>query len=130
MDTTQAESVGLMSRSSDWGTQNVFGNAATSQLVDDLLELQAVFAMERSWCQPSPVVSPERVRAMQVQGTLTSEKRDEHRATLAKLRAIHDRHRVPTSEGERQLLQIAQWVLSQWTPENLTLLEQPPSILK
>ena len=40
--------------------QEVFGNATTPQLVDDLLELQAAFAMERSWCQPSPVVSPER----------------------------------------------------------------------
>ena len=67
---------------------------------------------------------------MKVQGTLTSEKQDEYRATLAKLRAIHDRHRVPTSEGERQLLQIAQWVLAQWNPENQALLEQTPSTSK
>ena len=110
--------------------QEVFGNAATSQLVDDLLELQAVFAMERSWCQPSPVVCPERVRAMKVQGTLTSEKRDEYRATLTKLRAIVERHREAKSEGERQLLQIARWVLAQWTSENQALLEQTPSTLK
>lgn len=103
--------------------QEVFGSAAAPQLVEDLLELQAVFAMERSWCQPSPVVCPERVRAMKAQGTLTSEKQDAYRVTLAKLRAIQDRHRAPTSEGESQLLQIVQWVLSQWTPENLTLLE-------
>ena len=30
-----------------------FGEALTPQLVDDLLELQAVFATERTWCQPS-----------------------------------------------------------------------------
>ena len=35
------------------------------------LELQAVFAMERSWCQPWPVVCP-RGRGMKAQGTLTS----------------------------------------------------------
>ena len=110
--------------------QEVFGNVTTSQQIDDLLELQAVFAMERSWCQPSPVVCPERVRAMQVQGTLTSEKRDEYRATLTKLRAIVERHREATSEGERQLLQIARWVLTQWTPENQALLEQTLSTLK
>ena len=108
--------------------QEVFGDAATSQLVDDLLELQAMFATERSWCQPSPVVCPERVRAMKVQGMLTSDKRDEYRATLTKLRAIDERHQEAKSEGERQLLQIARWVLTQWTPENQALLEPTPSL--
>ncbi len=110
--------------------QEVFGDAATSQLVDDLLELQAMFATERSWCQPSPVVCPERVRAMKVQGMLTSDKRDEYRATLTKLRAIDERHQEAKSEGERQLLQIARWVLTQWTPENQALLEPTPSTVK
>ena len=44
--------------------REVFGEASTPQAVDDLLELQAAFATERTWCQPSPLVSPERVRAM------------------------------------------------------------------
>ena len=30
--------------------------------------LQAVFAIDRTWCQPSPVVSPDRVRAMASRG--------------------------------------------------------------
>ena len=67
---------------------------------------------------------------MKVQGMLTSEKRDEYRATLTKLRAIVERHREATSEGERQLLQIARWVLTQWTPENQNLLEQTLSTSK
>ena len=67
---------------------------------------------------------------MKGQGTLTSEKRDEYRATLTKLRAIVERHREATSEGERQLLQIARWVLAQWNPENQTLVEQTPSTSK
>ena len=61
---------------------------STPQAVDDLLELQAVFATERTWCQPSPLVSPERVRAMKDRGELTPEKRAEYRAALDRLRAI------------------------------------------
>lgn len=105
--------------------EEVFGTAATPQLVSDLLELQAVFAQERSWCQASPVVCPDRVRAMKEQGTLTAAQQDVYRAALARLRTIRDRHREPASEGERQLREIVDWVLSQWTPENLVLLEQP-----
>lgn len=94
--------------------REIFGNASTPQSVDDLLELQAVFASERTWCQPSPVVSPERVRAMNDQGRLTVQKRGEYRAALAGLRAMHQRHRDARSEGQRELLRIAQWVLKQW----------------
>lgn len=58
--------------------REVFGDAASPQDVDDLLALQAIFATERTWCQPAPVVCPERVRAMKAQGTLTPKKRDEY----------------------------------------------------
>ena len=86
--------------------REVFGDAATSQGVDDLLDLQAIFAMERTWCQPSPVVCPERVRAMKAQGTLTPKKRDEYRAALIKLKVMEVWHREAKSEGERQLHRI------------------------
>ena len=52
--------------------RETFGEASTPQLVDDLLTLQAVFATERTWCQPSPLVCPERVRAMKDTGELTA----------------------------------------------------------
>ena len=66
---------------------------ADPQAVDDVLELQAAFAFERTWCQPSPLVSPERVRAMKDRGDLTPKKRAEYRAALDRLRAIEGRHR-------------------------------------
>ena len=44
--------------------RDLFGAASTPQAVDDVLELQAAFNSERTWCQPSPLASPERVRAM------------------------------------------------------------------
>src|SRR5262249_55089804 len=91
--------------------KDVFGEAATEQAVDDLLELQAVFATERTWCQPSPVVSPDRVRAMAAQDKLTPQKRAEYRAARDRLRRIEGRHREPRSDGEKELHRIARWVI-------------------
>jgi hypothetical protein len=106
--------------------REVFGNTSTPQLVQDLLEIQAIFAMERTWCQPSPVVCPDRVRAMKAQGRLTPQKQGEYRAALVKLRAMEERHREAKSEGEQQLHRIASWVLRQWEGENQALLEWTP----
>jgi hypothetical protein len=104
--------------------KEVLGEVATEQSVDDLLELQAVFAMERTWCQPSPVVSPDRVRAMESQGKLTPPKRAEYRAALGRLRDIERRHRELKSDGERELHRIAGWVIDQWRADG-KLLEDP-----
>ncbi len=104
--------------------REVFGVASTPQAVDDLLELQAIFAAERTWCQPSPPVSPERVRAMKTQGSLTTQKRAEYRAALDRLREIEARHRGPKSEGEKELGRVARWVLDRWQGEG-TLLREP-----
>jgi hypothetical protein len=104
--------------------REVFGEAVTERLVDDLLEVQAAFANERTWCQPSPVVSPDRVRAMKAQGRLTPRKRAEYRAVLERLRQIVQRHHEPKSDGERELLRIARWVIDEWQRE-ADLLEEP-----
>jgi hypothetical protein len=103
----------------------VYGEAATEQAIDDLLELQAVFASERTWCQPSPVVSPDRVRAMAAQGKLTPRKRSEYRAALERLRRIEGRHREPRSDGERELRRIARWVIDRWSEEDREEIEEP-----
>jgi hypothetical protein len=105
--------------------REVFGKATSPQLVDDLLTLQAVFATERTWCQPSPLVCPDRVRAMKARGELTEVKRDEYRKALDQLSAIERRHREPRSEGEKELHRIARWVLDRWTEEEQKLLVWP-----
>jgi hypothetical protein len=104
--------------------REVFGEAATGPAVDELLELQATFATERTWCQPSPVVSPDRVRAMAAQGKLTPQKRVEYRAALERLRRIEGRHQEPKSDGERELHRIARWVIDRWQVDG-KLLEDP-----
>jgi hypothetical protein len=105
--------------------REVFGEASTPELVDDLLTLQAVFATERTWCQPSPLVCPDRVRAMKERGDLSRAKRDGYRRILAQLNAIEGRHRQPKSDGETELHRITKWVLDQWTEEERKLLVWP-----
>src|SRR5947209_14392924 len=97
--------------------REVFGEASTPQSVEDLLTLQAALNLDRTWCQPSPLVSPERVRAMRDRRDLTPTKRADYRAALDRLRAIERRHREPRSNGEKELGRIASWVLQQWKGE-------------
>jgi hypothetical protein len=99
------------------------GESAMEQAVDDLLDIQAAFATERTWCQPSPVASPDRVRAMEAQGRLTPQKRAEYRAALDRLRRIEGRHRAPGSDCERELHRIARWVIDRWGEEDRKLLD-------
>jgi hypothetical protein len=94
--------------------REVFGGGSTPQAVDDLLEVQAAFARDRTWCQPSPVVCPERLRAMKAQGALSPQKAAGYRAALDRLREVEGRHRTPRSDGERELHRIARWVLGRW----------------
>jgi hypothetical protein len=105
--------------------RELFGKASSPQLVDDLLTLQADFATERTWCQPSPLVCPERVRAMKERGDLSREKRNGYRTALDQLSAIERRHRQPRSDGEKELHRITRWVLDRWTEEEHKLLVSP-----
>jgi hypothetical protein len=105
--------------------REVFGASANPQAVEDLLELQAALNFERTWCQPSPLVSPERVRAMKDRGDLTPEKRADYRAALHRVRGIAQRHRGADSDGLKALDRIASWVLLLWKGEDGELLEPP-----
>jgi hypothetical protein len=91
----------------------------------DLLELQALFATQRTWCQPAPLVCPERVQAMSRQGSLTTSMRAEYRAALERLGALEKRYWQPASAGEKELHRIARWILDRWTDKNRVLLQVP-----
>jgi hypothetical protein len=105
--------------------REVLGETSSAQAVDDLQTLQAVFATERTWCQPSPLVSPQRVGAMKERGDLSPRKREECRRALDKLRAVEGRHREPRSQDEKELHRITRWVLDRWTEEKQGLLVSP-----
>jgi len=72
--------------------KELFGDGATPEAIGDALALQEVFAAGRTWCQPAPPASPERVRAMKAAGRLTDGKRAENRAALGRLRDIAHRY--------------------------------------
>jgi hypothetical protein len=102
---------------------DLFGAGSTPQAVEDALELQGALNSGRTWCQPSPLASPERVRAMKDRGELTMARRAEYRAALDRLRAIEGRRRDPRSDGEREIHRIARWLLDRWRGEESLLLE-------
>jgi hypothetical protein len=106
--------------------RDLFGTASTPQAIEDMLDIQAIFNSGRTWCQPSPPTSPERVRAMKDRGELTTEKRAEYRAALDGLRAIEARNRVQKWDGERELHRIARWLLDRWEGETGELLDPTP----
>ncbi len=103
----------------------LFGALSTPQAVDDVLELQAAFNAGRTWCQPSPLTSPDRVRAMGGRGELTPKVRANYQSALQRLFAIEMRHRVPMSDGEKELHRIVRWVLDRWDGEAMKLLAAP-----
>jgi hypothetical protein len=84
----------------------LFGPDAGPEAVDDLLELQSVLNTGRTWCQPSPATSPERVRAMAARGELTDATRAEIRAALDRVRAIAARyHDSRTSAPDGRMIE-------------------------
>ncbi|WZO97468.1 hypothetical protein EP7_004502 [Isosphaeraceae bacterium EP7] len=104
--------------------REVLGASTTSQASADLLEIQAVFFNERTWCQPSPLTSPDRLRAMKAQGTLTPSSKAVYRKALDRLDVIGRRTGAAESGGGRELHRIVRWVLDRWTPENRRLLDE------
>jgi hypothetical protein len=96
--------------------------------VKDLLQLQRFLAHARTWCQASPLVDPERVRAMKERGELKPERAADLRASLEKIRGISERHRNSTNAGTSQMHRIARWVLDQWTGKNAELLTERSAI--
>ena len=100
----------------------IFGQQAEPQAVKDLLQLQRFLAHSRTWCQASPLVDPERVRALKERRELKPERAADLRTALEKIRGISERHRAATNSGTRELHRTAQWVLDQWTGNNAGLL--------
>lgn len=101
--------------------KELFGDAAVPEAVTDALALQEVFATDRTWCQPAPVVSPERVKAMQAAGRLTGRRRAKYLAALRRVRDIEGRYREK-GEAFAELHRVARWVTTQWAGGAETLL--------
>jgi hypothetical protein len=103
--------------------KTVLGESATEQAIDDLLALEAIYASERTWYQPSPVVSVERITALEKSGALNDERRARYREQLDQLATIASRYRNAKNDGERKLFATADWVVRQWKGDSRKLLQ-------
>ena len=108
--------------------RELFGDAATPERVADALELQRLFAMERSWSQASPLACPDRVRAMRAGGQLTPEKQAAYRQALDRAAAIAARSKDADAPAGREMHRIASWLLAQWPAENRALLAEEKTL--
>jgi hypothetical protein len=102
--------------------RDLFGYAATPERIADALEIQRLFAMERSWSQASPLACPDRVRAMKAAGQLTPEKQAAYRQALDRAAAIAARSKDADAPAVKEMHRIASWLLAQWPAENRALL--------
>ncbi|HTG43124.1 MAG TPA: twin-arginine translocation signal domain-containing protein, partial [Verrucomicrobiae bacterium] len=101
---------------------SIFGSASSGEAVEDLLQLQRWLFQGRTWCQASPLTSPDRMRAMKGQGKLTPEKVLEYRLGLEEMKRMSDRHAASQNAGSRELHRILQWILARWKGINADLL--------
>ncbi|MCC7335601.1 MAG: hypothetical protein IT422_10905 [Pirellulaceae bacterium] len=99
-----------------------FDDRVDEQNIDDLLAIQDIFALERTWYQPSPIVCIERCRALKDAGGLTPETRKLYLDRLNKLKEIAERHEHSEHTTEREMCHLIDWVLKQWDPEAIQLL--------
>jgi hypothetical protein len=99
----------------------LFGADSNADAVNDALALQEILSAERTWRQPAPIISRERVKDMQATGELRDGKRAEYRATLDRVREMAKRYE--TKHGAQgEIYRIAKWIDSQWQGENAKLL--------
>lgn len=98
-----------------------FDDRVDEQNIDDLLAIQDIFALERTWYQPSPIVCIERCRLKDA-GGLTPETRKLYLDRLNKLKEIAERHEHSEHTTEREMCHLIDWVLKQWDPEAIQLL--------
>lgn len=94
--------------------RELFGSAATAESVADALEIQRIYAAERTWCQPAPLLDPDRVQAMREAGELTEPRIEVYRASLNRARAIAARYR-DKGETFAGLHRAAQWIADLWS---------------
>ncbi len=91
----------------------LFGSAATAESVADALEIQRIYAADRTWCQPAPLLDPERVRAMREAGELTEPRIEAYRVSLNRAQEIASRYRNK-GEAFAALRRAAQWIADLW----------------
>lgn len=106
--------------------RDVFGPNSEPAWTDDLLLLNRLLFKGRTWTQPAPLASPDRVRIEIAAGRTKPSALDEYCASLQQLREMTTRHADSSHPARCDLHRIGQWLLDQWTGPNLELLKPVP----
>jgi hypothetical protein len=103
--------------------RDIFGPSFQPAWIDDLLQLHRIFFTGRTWTQPAPLASPDRVRIDIAAGRIKADTLAGYSASLQTLQQIAHRHQNTDHPSRRDLHRIATWIVGQWTGPNAQLLE-------
>lgn len=102
--------------------KKLFGSAASSRAVEDVLALQRILAAGRTWCQAAPTADPDRLKALAAAGQLGQKQRAEYREAVERARRIAVRYQG--GEGPfAELHRVAAWIAGRWAGEAGKLLD-------
>ena len=102
----------------------VFGAEAAAMWVEDLLVLSRLFFEERTWCQPSRLASPGRMKIDVAAGRVKPQRLAEYRRTLQQIRVMAERHGSSENPARREIHRIAKWAIDQWSLEQTKILTE------
>jgi hypothetical protein len=94
--------------------REMLGPDATPQDAAALMDLQAIFAYKRTWCQPSPAVSRQRFDYLKSIGQLDRETVEQIEKYHQRLNKIALLEQTSKNAGKADLARISRWVLEQW----------------
>jgi len=101
--------------------REIFGDQVQAAWIDDLLLLHRIFFAERTWCQPSRLASPQRMKIDIAAGRIKPDALAKYRRTLQEVAEMTLHHANSENAGRRQLHQIASWVMQQWPQPEMEL---------
>ena len=94
--------------------KHIFGDKATTQATEDLLEVQRIYTFESDWYWSSPLIDPEFFAPRSKRLNWPKEKLAAYAENLKRLRAIAERHRDGEHAAERELSSLAKRVVDAW----------------
>jgi hypothetical protein len=95
--------------------REIFGAEVKSAWVEDLLLLERVFFEGKTWCQPSPLASPRRMKIDTAARRVKPAKLAEYRRMLQQIQEMAARHADARDGARWELFQIATWIAEQWS---------------
>ena len=107
--------------------RELFGEAATLQLIEDALALTRIFSTDRNWSTPPALTAPGLIAERKQRGQINPAQLAQLRAQLATARDLAARHTDATLLAAKQLATIARWLDAQWRGDNEVLLNDAPA---